>query len=48
MLAASPLFAEVPKWQFADVTTKVVDKNPPGIGPIFDYALLDIATKPSE
>ena len=31
-----------PNWRFTDVTSKVVDKNPPGIGPIFDYAFLDI------
>jgi len=37
-----PLLAQETRWQFADVTAKVVDKNPPGIGPIFDYALLDI------
>ena len=42
VLSASPLFSEEPKWQFVDVTAKVVDKNPPGIGPIFDYALLDV------
>lgn len=29
-------------WAFADVTADVLDKNPPGIGPIFDYAFLDI------
>lgn len=38
----SPIFAAEPAWQFEEVTTRVLDKNPPGIGPIFDYAFLDI------
>ena len=41
-LAANTIFADEPAWQFTDVTVKVIDQNPPGIGPIFDYALLDI------
>jgi len=34
--------AESGGWVFLDVTANVLDKNPPGIGPIFDYAFLDI------
>ncbi len=34
--------AAQPAWKFEDVTARVVDRNPPGIGPIFDYAFLDI------
>ncbi len=37
-----PVFAGEPAWQFEDVTARVLDKNPPGTGPIFDYAFLDI------
>ncbi len=34
--------ADEPMWKFTDVTSKVVDNNPPGIGRIFDYAFVDI------
>lgn len=37
-----PALAEDAQWRFEDVTDLVLDKNPPGIGPIFDYAFLDI------
>ncbi len=30
------------EWSFTDVTADVVDHNPPGIGPVFDYAFLDL------
>ena len=39
---ASAASADEPMWQFTDVTSKVVDRNPPGIGRIFDYAFVDI------
>ena len=29
-------------WTFRDVTAEVVDKNPPGVGPMFDYAFVDL------
>lgn len=29
-------------WDFLEVTAQVVDENPPGIGPVFDYAFLDL------
>ena len=39
---AFPLQAELPKLQFTDVTEEVVDRNPPGLGNIFDYAFIDL------
>ena len=41
-LATNALLAEETPWKFTDVTAKVVDKNPPGIGRIFDYAMVDL------
>ncbi|MEK6236136.1 MAG: CRTAC1 family protein [Planctomycetales bacterium] len=42
MLLALPVSAEEAPWKFADVTSKVIDRNPPGIGRIFDFAFLDV------
>ena len=39
---ASAASADEPMWRFTDVTSKVVDQNPPGTGRIFDYAFVDI------
>jgi hypothetical protein len=42
---AAQAFSEGEKtesWAFEDVTAKVIDRNPVGKGPIFDYAFLDI------
>jgi hypothetical protein len=42
LVPASASIASELAWRFTDVTSKVLDKNPPGIGPIFDYAFLDV------
>ena len=40
LILSSSVFAS--EWSFTDVTADVVDRNPPGIGPVFDYAFLDL------
>ena len=42
ILVLLPLTAIAAEWSFTDVTAEVVDQNPPGIGPVFDYAFLDL------
>jgi hypothetical protein len=41
-ILALPLVSLAAEWSFTDVTAEVVDRNPPGIGPIFDYAFVDL------
>ena len=36
------VFSEETEWHFIEVTNEVVDVNPPGLGRIFDFAMVDI------
>ncbi|YCM46738.1 CRTAC1 family protein [Verrucomicrobiaceae bacterium 227] len=42
VLATLPPISWAAEWSFTDVTAEVIDFNPPGIGPIFDYAFVDL------
>ena len=40
LLTADSVLSQDGKWNFSDVTAEVVDRKPPSVGRMFDYALV--------